>query len=334
MRMPDIASLLAPLDDADPCGANLEYDADFLALDILAAPRGERGVGHAVRDAQEPEWRDVIRQALRLLERTRDLRVAMHLCTAWLKSDGPQSWVDGLALLRGLLEHHWDGVHPRIDDGDPVERVNAFAALCADDGTLGYLRHAPLIHLERVGTVTLRDLRIASGALKPSDDGMSVEALVERVEHVLMQAGDDTLRSLGDLATTALDHLDAITGVFAIHTPGRGPDVDALRRELREWRHALLSRLPGSVEEDVPVVQHDAPATSALNGAPGGHDDIRRQLDAICRWYERHEPSSPVAPLLRRARSLVGLDFSTLLGMLAPGGLAEFMHLTGEAGEY
>ncbi|UPG84766.1 type VI secretion system protein TssA [Luteibacter aegosomatis] len=334
--MPDIESLLAPLDEAHPSGPNLEYDPDFLALDILAAPRGERGVGDATCEAQEPEWRDVARQALHLAGKTRDLRLGMHLCTAWLKTDGPGGWLDGLALLRGMLERHWDSLHPRIDDGDPAERINALAALCADDGMLGYLRRVPLIRVERLGSVNLRELRITSGALKRGDDDASGGTLDEHVATVLAQAGHDALRALDDLVATALRHLDAIADVFSMRTPGQGPDVDPLRRELRECRGALNAYLPDTgdslTENDDPTVQDASPRPCA-NGGIDGPDDVRRQLDAICQWYERHEPSSPVAPLLRRARGLVGLDFHALLAELAPGGLSEFAHLTGTTGD-
>ncbi|MDF3980987.1 type VI secretion system protein TssA [Luteibacter sp. PPL554] len=332
--MPDIESLLLPLDGALPCGPLLEYDADFLALEILAAPCGERGVGDTRRDAEEPDWRQVADQALRLAARTRDLRVAMHLCTAWLKTDGLAGWLQGLALLRGLLERHWEHVHPRLEDDDPTERVNVLAALCAEDGLLGYLRHVPVIRLERIGSATLRDLRIVAGSLKTEDDEATLSAHVDHVEHILAQAGDDALRALGDTAMAATSHLDAIAATFIAADPGRGPDLDALYRELREWSAALRARLPSDAAATTATGPcDDAPVTTtphAEEGAIHGPNDVRRQLDTICRWYERFEPSSPVAPLLRRARRLVGLDFATLLAALAPGGLPEFRQLTGE----
>jgi type VI secretion system protein ImpA len=48
-----------------------------------------------------------------------------------------------------------------------------------------------------------------------------------------------------------------------------------------------------------------------------------RSLDAICAYYERTEPSSPVLPLLRRAQQLVGKNFTEILQELAPDTIAQ-----------
>lgn len=72
------------------------------------------------------------------------------------------------------------------------------------------------------------------------------------------------------------------------------------------------------------------PATATRrNGDIAGPDDVKRRLEEICAYYARHEPSSPVPMLLRRAQRLVGCDFLALMKELAPGGIDELQRVTG-----
>ena len=49
-------------------------------------------------------------------------------------------------------------------------------------------------------------------------------------------------------------------------------------------------------------------------------EEAIRLLDKICEYFNRHEPSSPVPFLLKRAKKLVTKDFMAILNDLAPGG--------------
>jgi type VI secretion system protein ImpA len=46
-------------------------------------------------------------------------------------------------------------------------------------------------------------------------------------------------------------------------------------------------------------------------------------LEALCEYYARAEPSSPVPMLLQRAKRLVDKGFMDIMRDLAPGGVAE-----------
>jgi type VI secretion system protein ImpA len=122
-----VDSLLQPVAAAAPCGSNLEYDPAFLDLERLVQGKPEQQMGSAVLPAQEPDWDAIARHAATLLGKTKDLRVALHLTSAWLNAEGFAGLCAGLAVLRGLTERYWDGCFPRLepDDGnDPTLRVN------------------------------------------------------------------------------------------------------------------------------------------------------------------------------------------------------------------
>lgn len=332
--------LLEPLAADAPCGPNLEYDAAFLALESLAAPRPERAIGDTVKQAEEPDWREVARHAEQVAGRTRDLRVAIHLGNARLKTSGLAAWTANLGIVAELLRRYWDDVHPRLDDGDPVERINALAALAAVDGTVGHLRGVPLLRAERIGMFSLRDLRVLNGTLRASDAGADAPPVSQEVVDAVIQHVDlDELLSTEVAVTEGLAHVQAIGQVFEERTPGMGPDLDTLERDLRELNTFLRAQVAIRAPDALAALDGDAPADAMAEGASPvavargpvrGTEDVVRMLEEICAWYAKNEPSSPVPPLLRRASRLVGLSFTELLRTLAPGGLSEFQSLTGD----
>jgi type VI secretion system protein ImpA len=114
-----------------PCGPNLEYEQDFLALEQAARGKEEQQYGDTVIPAEEPDWSDVIDKATALLDRSRDLRIVQHLTCALTVKQGLTGLRDGLVLVRDLLSNFWEPVHPQlISDGepDPVMRTNALSA--------------------------------------------------------------------------------------------------------------------------------------------------------------------------------------------------------------
>jgi len=131
------ATLLAPIGDASPCGDDLEYDADFMALVADAQGKPEQQFGDTVIPAVEPEWREVGEKAENILRRSKDVRAAVLLLRASTRMQGVEGFAAGLRLLNGLLDTFWDGIHPKLDaddDNDPTMRLNALAPLT--DATL------------------------------------------------------------------------------------------------------------------------------------------------------------------------------------------------------
>jgi type VI secretion system protein ImpA len=68
-----------------------------------------------------------------------------------------------------------------------------------------------------------------------------------------------------------------------------------------------------------------------VDGEIRSRDDVIRVLDRICEYYERHEPSSPLPMLLRRAKRLATMSFLDILRELAPDGVAQAEALGGAA---
>lgn len=340
-----LQSLLLPVGEASPTGEDLEYDPDFMALERAAVSKGERAMGDAVKAAEEPDWERVRSLAEALLARTKDLRVAVHLATAWMCMEGLPGWANGLALVRGLLESFWDNVHPQLDaedDNDPTARVNAIVPLGDAVGVLGYFRSTTFVQSVRLGKFSLRDLRVADGSLKPSgsESGQELPSQAD-IDACCMDCPDEQLLGSAAALERILDHAEAIDAIFNEQVGTAGPDLKRLlsdASQLKKFVDAQVSRrFPQNVVADAEAEmnaadQPDSPAgvvTVAGGGRIQSADDVRRRLDELCDYYARNEPSSPIPLLLRRAQRLVGKTFVDLMQELAPAGISELLVITG-----
>ena len=73
----------------------------------------------------------------------------------------------------------------------------------------------------------------------------------------------------------------------------------------------------------------EAPAV-ALRGEVRSRDDVLRAIDAICAYYARAEPSSPVPLLLQRCRRMVTMSFVDILKEMLPESVAGLQKIAGK----
>jgi type VI secretion system protein ImpA len=97
-----------------------------------------------------------------------------------------------------------------------------------------------------------------------------------------------------------------------------------------------LNRGVGVVEEAA-----EGDAGSAANGSANGtpqrltgdissREDVVRAIDKICEYSARHEPSSPLPLLLRRAKRLANKSFLDIVRDLSPDALQQVMAWGGD----
>ena len=329
----DIESLLAPLAGDAPCGVNLEYDPAFQTLQEAASGKPERQYGSTIIAAEPPDWPAVREQALALAARTRDLRVAVWLARGAARVDGLAGAVQGLQLLRGLLERYWETVHPRLDpeDGnDPTARLNALSALSHDDG-LADLRAAGLTRAR--GAVTVRDIELAFGRVEalagesaPTEAGVTPAVAAAQAQSpalvAAMAGGLEAALGIAKLLETQLGAAQA-------------PDLAPLTKLLR------CVALAGRRAQGGPATEIDA-ADSAGAGAVAGanaspksigaiqsREDAIRALQRVSEWIERNEPSNPAPLLIQRAQRLMKKNFLEIIRDLVPEGLGQIEKLAG-----
>lgn len=329
----DLNVLLQDFGEEYPSGEDLEYDADFVELEIAAQFGEERQIGDEIIPAEEPDYKELAAKALTVLQRSNDLRAAIYLAEARLRLDGLPGFSEMTTYVRRCLEDYWDSCHPQLDaedDDDPTMRVNAVLALTDKQRVLRGLRRAPLTASRTFGALSLRDIAVADGEIaRPEDMDHAVDA--GTVLAAFRDTDEEVLREISDAARTALDDVEAINARFDAETPGQGPDLDPLTKMLRQ----IVSRLTGVLGEpeadsksaaegdrDTPAfAPESAAAVTGVGGAINSPNDVHNALDRIIAYYERSEPSSPVPLLLLRAKKMVGANFLSIVREMAPGGI-------------
>ena len=325
-----------------PCGANLEYDMAFIELQQAAISKREQQFGDAVIAAVPPDWRQVERQATRLLERTTDLRVIALLTLAWTEIDGLAGYANGLALAADALERHWDEVHPQVEsagESDPMARVNALASL-TDAQTLGAsLRNATLLHVQ-TGAITLGDAAtsLANGTTRtilpaPLEDAAALRSALKAahaelgIVHTLL----GMIKRTESRVATMLDaswvpDSSAVTGMLRIVAEAmREPEAAASgRAEHIEPNGQRFGQRIGERSEPAFV-----PVAAAQTGTLGSRADAVRALDHVCAYLEAAEPAHPAPLLIRRAQRLLQMNFHDIVRDMVPEALPQIEALAG-----
>lgn len=322
------AAWLEPLDDAEaPCGPDLEYDNDFLALTQAVAGKPESQFG----PAEPPEWRSAAEIAEGLLDRSRDLRVAIDWLRSQLHLNGYGALAMGIELLNAMVDAHWDHLHPMPDpdDGDPYGRVNAFAVLAAPAGLLGDVRDAVIIEDRAIGLVQVRDIEAALG-LAPVMPGRP-EYGKAQVTQMLVSALERA-PELRAQCTGALEQLRTLMAKIGDKLGSDGPDLKPLFGLVK----SVAGLLPeasgpsgGGDGETSDGADAGAGKGPGLSGRVTSREEAMRAIDLVIEFLERTEPTNPAPLFLRRARQLVSHNFLQLMKALAPDALADVARVVG-----
>jgi len=350
MSIIDIESILSEVVGDEPCGKDLEYDPDFISFETKVVGKPEQRIGDSYIPPEPPNWREVQQDAIALLNRTKDLRVAVHLTKALLNTTGFEGMSDGLAVVRGLIERYWDNFHPRLDpddDNDPTMRVNILASLCDASSFVQVIRDTDIVNSRALGRFSLRDIDIAMGALSAqSDDDRTID--MATVDAAFMDADLDAVRSDFEAISQCHEHITQIDTYVTEKVGASGAmNLDELTSMFKHARQFIAERLARRGERD--AVSGEAAGTdvmgsesdsateaavvssvaTAVPGKINSREDAMKALDRVCDYYTRCEPSSPVPLLLRRAKRLATKDFMGILRDMLPDGLSDASKIVG-----
>jgi type VI secretion system protein ImpA len=333
----DIDDLLQEFSPESPCGENMEYDPDFMAMEQASRPREEQQVGDSVLAAEAADWPAVKSKALELLRRTKDLRVAVYLTRALVAIHGVVGLRDGLALVQAMLERSWDNLHPNLDpeDGnDPTIRVNTLLNLCGQETMLPLVREVEVASAKGMGRFTFRDYLVAAGKLRPGDAADAPPPEMSAIEATFLACDLQELQERGEAALQSLDRVAAIettlmNKVGPTRAVGLEPITD-LMKDLSTLLSAQLARRGAGVPDAEAATPNTTTAPAAtVRGEVNSREDVIRALDKACEYFQRNEPSSPVPLLLKRAKNLMSKDFLEIVRDLAPGGVQEIEKIRG-----
>lgn len=290
-------SLLLPISDSQPSGADLSFSSDLDAItEAQKFDDPSLDQGEWLTDLKEADWDFVVRKCAALLEKSsKDLRLAVWLTEAGAKKYHMRGLAEGLRVVAGLFDQFWDlGLYPESDGDDHDQRARNLNWILAKLPAL--LREMPvtdgngsrysLVDFEMArknpqGDVKLTDLENAKRANSPK-----FRTEFEADAKYLAEA----LAALEKVSDARLGH--------------DSPGFSAARDAVQTMVHLMPARVQPAAathEENAPqqaAEVSNAAAPQVVSGPPGAittRQQAISQLRAVADFFRRTEPHSPVS---------------------------------------
>ncbi|CAN5887412.1 type VI secretion system ImpA family N-terminal domain-containing protein [soil metagenome] len=315
----------SPISASDPCGPTLEYDHEYAVLLARMVPRADTQYGSFVGSAEAPNWPEIERDCQRLLLRTKDINLFVWLCRARTRLGQGAGLVQVLSMLLEVLQTWPEAVHPQtIIEGEPepVVRANALAGLADPEGLLADV--CEIVVASGTATrLTVRDAERAF-AVPRMPEALRPESVLQQLA-VLRAAAPQDARLPVRLLAEAANLVRAIEAWSKSQLGDDAPSLVALSRVLDLFidpkQSISASNGAGPYESLESTDPTDSAAQPWMNTSPfpkarsGARqaltrDDVLLDIRGAREWFESHEPSSPVAVLLKQAERMVGKRFS------------------------
>ncbi len=342
----DVESLLLEVSPEAPCGEDLSYDAAFLALEDMVRTKSAGGIVEGAEEViEEPNWREVREKSLELLGRSKDLRVTLYLTLGLLKTEGLAGLRDGLAVVRRLLERFWDNLYPHLDpddNNDPLERINILQSLSpttvSEQDPMKFkqrLAEVSLCNSAQMGRFSLRDIQVSRGELSLAGGKGAGVPEASIIDAAFQDTATEELLSASQAAGEAIEHVTNITAVFSKSAAqGQTPDLSGFQSVLGNIHKCVQGYLAKrgygeAAEEAGPAAEKGG---VSLSGEIRSPQEALLAIEKVCQYFDRHEPSSPVPLLLRRARKLVSKSFLDVIQDVCPDAMNQVEMLGGVSG--
>ncbi len=317
-----------------------ESSAEFQALVVAATEKPERSMGDSVIPAEPPQWNQVRSLALELIKSAgNQLAVHVYLIQAEANVNGFTGLQKSMQTALALVQDQWDDIYPEPDLDDPDDmyyaRVNLVNELSEQPIFLERIHRLPLVSVRGIGEFSARDIDICAGVLSGTDaerarcqEGLIRGAFAES-DRVELRRIADALEALPGLCHSFESVFTEKTGQRDVLSLNRlSARLEACRDRFREYAGEHLAAPEESAEppaespetsdsqsvELAGELKHEPVQASSL----ASRAMVMESFDAILRYYEQHEPSSPVRVLTFRTRDFVDKPFFELLQSLAP----------------
>lgn len=331
----NLDELLAPISNDRPCGENLEYDADYMAMEQASAGKAEQQFGDTIIPAEPADWNKVEKLASGLLTRTKDLRVMLALTQAWTQLRGLSGYADGLQLIKQSLLLYWEPLWPVLsEDGDydPFYRINALAALSDKSVLTTSLRQAPLIR-SASDQLSLRDAcALLDGSKSECEEFPGGRARLMDELARSEQPGIAAIVSISERLQTIRETLSEHLGESGV------PEMEQLLKTVNTVAQACeMTDLAALVPESASEPEQAAPQPQQTqtrhadwrNVQPGSRADVQLMLEKVKQYFVQHEPSHPAPLMIDRVQRMIEMDFMSLIRDLAPDGVHQLENIFG-----
>jgi type VI secretion system protein ImpA len=181
-----------------------------------------------------------------------------------------------------------------------------------------------------MGRFSLRDIQIAKGEIALSDDQRAKASDMSVIDAAFQDTSTDELQATSQATQESIEHIAAIMSVFSERaSQGQTPNVSGFRGVLgnihKRVQEYLAKRGHAIAVDEGAVATGSVKEKGAisLSGEIQSAQEALLAIDKVCQYYERHEPSSPVPLLLRRAQRLVSKNFLEVVKDFCPDGMSQ-----------
>lgn len=333
----ELDALLAPVSSERPCGENLEYDADFIAMELACTGKAEQQFGDTLIPAEPADWNKVEALASGVLLRSKDLRAMLALTRAWTHLKGLNGYARGLQLITQSLQRYWQSLYPALEEGGEVSphyRINVLAGLSDKSALTLAVRQASLLR-SVADEITLRDacaLLEGSKSDFPDYPGGRVRLMDElsRSEHPNINAVkniSECLQTIREILTEQFGEASAPTMVQLIKT------ISTVEQACRITDLSVMippARAADDIKQVAAEVQLPQPDKHGYRATgPQSRSDALMMLEKVKQYFAEYEPGHPAPLMIERVQRVIGLDFMDMVRELAPDGVNQLENIFG-----
>lgn len=319
--MADLETLLAPVADGGPAGADLSYDDRRQQMELAF----ETPASGETPASEEVDWRAVLRTIEEQSAFTKDIWLPVYMARAGAKSGNLEIVEKGCLYLAGMCATFWDSMYPSLEEYGFQGRLGPCESLTSIGGFIGPLRRLTLIEHPRHGRFSGEDIERFTANGEAADGYGIFRAAVNDVPNEQIAA---TLNRLNRIR----DALSQVETILAEKADGAaGVDFSATYQVLDSLRQALASFAGPEAAPaqgvgpslEAGLEQQAQGGSGAVPARIDSRDAVVRAIDAAIDYYRRREPASPVPVALSRAKAWVEMDFLSILEDIAPDSIGD-----------
>ena len=317
-----LAPLLAPIAGDNPSGRWVRDDPVYEQIKDARREDDDADQGAWQRARKLADHAMVVKLTGEVLCTTsKDLQLASWWTESMLKREGVAGLLDGVVLMRRLLEDFWDTVFPELEDDDPTLRagpldfvgmklVETLRAAPCTLGNHGFRQYETALLLGTEQEVSNEDSRRAARDAHAEKGEPVIEQILASVDATPKVWYVDLARTITD-TTAEVYALDALGNErFIDEAPSFRRLLDALE-SVQRTADALLARRrlqePDDDGSSTADVGADATAASGggvvatLGAIPTSEADAAARVVVAARYLRRARPTDPVPYALLRA---------------------------------
>jgi type VI secretion system protein ImpA len=303
--------LLEPISPESPSGEDLSFSPE---LDAISQARRfddpSLAQGEWITDLKEADWPFVVRRCSTLLKDTsKDLRLAVWLAEAAVKTDGLRGLGESLRTLAGLCQDYWDvGLYPESDGDDHDQKIGNLSWILARMPSL--LREVPVTD-GRQGSYSTIDFEVARKAATSSNGATVTGPKLADMEAARRNNSAAFVDAFAANVQLCLDALGELETVADERLGADSPGFSAARNAVVDLQRMMpASQVVAAADAGAPALSDAAmvdaeetfgggiAAPVAPTGPPGAiqtRAQALAQLRAVAQFFRRTEPHSPVS---------------------------------------